>query len=226
MTRGGMPALARLEIADEPGLWHGLGFCVTDDGTLTAGAVEIQLTGPVADREAGGIRSWSLRSATALPDQLDGIVTRTLQPGAPDVPAVAHPNAVSGVDHVVVTTPDLERTLTALRAAGMEVRRTRDAGTAERPLRQAFLWAGAVLVEVAGPPQPAGDAPARLRGVVLVAPDVDVLAKRWSTQLGAPRDAVQHGRRIVSLRREAGSSVRVAFMTPHVRGAEPVEFTS
>ena len=57
------------------------------------------------------------------------------------------------VDHVVVTTPEFARTLDALRGAGMEVRRTRDAGSAEKPLRQAFLWAGEVLAEVAGPPE-------------------------------------------------------------------------
>lgn len=222
MSRGGLPALAGLEIADDPGVWDALGFDIGAGGIVVTGDVAIHLAGAAAGDAPAGIRGWALRAAEPLPVRLDGIPTRTLAVGD-RVDAATHPNAVSGVDHVVVTTPDLERTLTALRAAGMEVRRTREAGSAEHPLRQAFLWAGDVLVEVAGPPQAAGEEPARLWGLVLVVPDVDALAERWGAHLGTPRDAVQPGRRIVSLGRQAGSSVRVAFMTPHQRAGEPVE---
>ncbi len=59
----------------------------------------------------------------------------------------------------MVAAPDLERTLGALRAIGLEVRRERAAGTPEHPLRQAFLWAGDVLLEVAGTPGEHGPGP-------------------------------------------------------------------
>ena len=218
MTRGGLPALAELEIADAPALWSQIGCSVGTDGVLLVGGVTIRLTG--ADTAGEGIRSWTLRAERALPESIDGIATHTLAPG--DVPvsrAPAHANGVTGVDHVVVTTPDIERTLDALRGTGLEVRRIRDAGSAEQPMRQAFLWAGEVLVEVAGPPAATGDGPARLWGLVLVTGSVDQLASQAPSLVGTPRDAVQPGRRIVSLRRDAGSSVRLAFMTPHLRAA-------
>ena len=111
-----------------------------------------------------------------------------------------------GIDHLVVTTPRLDRTLPALEAVGLEVRRTRDAGGG---MRQAFLVAGPAVLEVVGDRPGAG--PARLWGVTFVVPDVDALAGRFGETLGTPRDAVQPGRRIVTAH---GMDVPVAFMTP------------
>ena len=210
MGRGRLPALAGLDIADPPDVWRGLGFTVGDDGTCAVGGLVVRLLG----RGAGeGIVGWALRpGAAAVPALVDGIATAaaSAQPAAPA--AAAHPNGAVSVDHVVVHTPDLRRTLTALEQTGMEVRRVREA----RPdLHQAFLWAGDVLLEVAGPPQPTGDGSARLWGLVVVTPDLDRLAALPAEPLGSVRDAVQPGRRIATVRRDLGSSVPLAFMTPH-----------
>ena len=226
MSRGQLPALAALEIADDPALWTRLGFALDAGGSLVVGAVKLRLAGDAAGQ---GLISWTLRSTATLPSEIDGIRTHAAAPG-PDVPiegesarpGVTHPNGVTGLDHVVVTTPDLYRTLGAFRAAGMAVRRERDAGTPERPMRQAFLWAGDVLVEVAGPPQAACDGPARLWGVVFVTTSFGSLADHAGDLIGSVRPAVQPGRQIATLRRAAGSSVPIAFMTPHQRAQEPV----
>ncbi len=71
---------------------------------------------------------------------------------------------------------------------------------------------------MAGPASdPDGIGPARLWGVTAVVEDLDALAARLGDRLGAPGDAVQPGRRIATLRREAGLGVPLAFMTPRVR---------
>ena len=217
MGRGDLPALAGLDIADPPELWRGLGFSVSDAGTCVLGRVTIALLGAAAGE---GITGWALRPAAALPASIDGIATAVA--ADPDTPAVAeaHPNGALGLDHVVVHTPDLRRTLDALQAIGMEVRRVREAGP---DLHQAFLWAGDVLVEVAGPPAPTGDAPARLWGLVVVAPDLERVAALPGRPLGSVREAVQSGRRIATVRRELGSSVPLAFMTPHPSAARAQE---
>ena len=208
MGRGDLPALAGLDIADPPDVWRRLGFSVSDDGTCVVGMLTVRLLGAQAGE---GIVGWTLRPGPApLPALVDGISTTATQAG-PAAPA-AHPNGALGVDHVVVHTQDLQRTLTALEGTGLEVRRIREA----RPdLHQAFLWAGDVLLEVAGPPQPAGEDPARLWGLVVVAPDLELLAALPGEPLGSVREAVQPGRRIATVRRELGSSVPLAFMTPH-----------
>ena len=208
MGRGRLPALAGLDIADPPDVWRRLGFTVAADGTCVVGTVTLRLLGEQAGE---GIVGWTLRPGLAPPPALvDGIPTAAGD-SAPAAPT-AHPNGALGLDHVVVHTQDLRRTLSALEGTGMEVRRVRDAGT---QLRQAFLWAGDVLLEVAGPPEPAGDDPAHLWGLVVVAPDLGAVAALPGEPLGSVRDAVQPDRRIATVRRELGSSVPLAFMTPH-----------
>ena len=208
MGRGDLPALAGLDIADPPEVWRRLGFTVAADGTCVLGTLTLRLLGP---KSGDGIVGWALRpGAPPVPSLVDGIPTR--EAGNDPASSATHPSGALGVDHVVVHTPDLQRTLTALESTGMEVRRVRDAGT---DLHQAFLWAGDVLLEVAGPPDPAGDDPAHLWGLVVVAPDLGAVAALPGEPLGSVRDAVQPGRRIATVRRELGSSVPLAFMTPH-----------
>lgn len=206
MGRGDLPALTGLDVADSPEVWRALGFTVDLDGSCAVGCVTLALRGTDAGE---GLFGWSLHADGALPAVIDGIPTR---PGAVAASTAAHPNGAVRLDHVVVRTPDLARTITALEATGLEVRRVRDAGP---DLRQAFLWAGDVLLEVVGPPAPSGDGPASLWGLVVVAPDLDAVAALPGEPLGSVRPAVQEGRMIASVRRELGSSVPLAFMTPH-----------
>jgi hypothetical protein len=56
--------------------------------------------------------------------------------------------------------------------------------------------------------------PARFWGVVFVVGDLDELGERLGDHLGDPRDAVQPGRRIATLRSSAGTGLPVAFITP------------
>jgi hypothetical protein len=200
-----VPALTQLVVADDPATWERLGFAVAPDGTCRVGAVAVRLAGAGAGR---GIVSWSLDGA---PSAIDGLAAAD-EPPAGD--PVTHPNGARRLDHVVVATPDVARTFAELAAAGLELRRVREAGSAERPLRQGFYRLGEALLEVVGPPEAAGDGPAAFWGLVVVVDDLDALAARLGPLLGRPRDAVQAGRRIATLRESAGSSVALAFMTP------------
>lgn len=50
----------------------------------------------------------------------------------------------------------------------------------------------------------------------MVTEDIDALAQALGTKVGRVKDAVQPGRRIVTLRhQELGISVPIAFMSPH-----------
>jgi hypothetical protein len=152
---------------------------------------------------------WALRDAPG--GAIDGL--RTVVSGAPPRdPAPAQPNGVIGVDHVVVATPDFARTTAALAAAGLELRRVRAAG--ERA-QQGFYVIGDALLEVVGPVEPDGDGPAAFWGLTLVSADLDATRAALGDELiGAPRDAVQAGRRIATVRRSAGLGTAVAVMSP------------
>jgi hypothetical protein len=181
-------------------VWSALGFAVEGDRAGLRG-LELRFapgTGP-------GITGATLLGTG--PPQIDGLpVTWTAEATS----GGEQPNGAGVLDHVVIATPDLDRTVGALRAAGFPLRRVRSAGAA----RQAFLPAGPALLEVVGPATPAGDGPARWWGLAFAADDLDALAARLGDRLGDVRDAVQPGRRIATVRRSAGSSVQIAFMSP------------
>jgi hypothetical protein len=204
------PRLVALEVADGAGAWTALGFAVDGDGRCRVGSTDLLLRGG-----ADGIVGWTLQGAIPAAGGIDGLPTTV---GAADddaPPAPVHPNGSVAIDHVVLMTPDTVRTFEALEAAGFELRAVRDAGTPERPLRQGFLLTAEAIVEVVGPPEPAGDGPARLWGVTFVVEDLDATcAALGPDAVSGPRAAVQPGRRIASVRRGAGLAVPVAFMTP------------
>lgn len=197
------PELAALHIADPPHAWAALGFSVVD-GVVAVGGVELWL-----DAGGRGITGWTLRHLAAN-DDIDGLPTGVTTDPRPE--PVTHRNEAVGIDQVVITTPDFDRTAAALAAAGMPLRRIRETGS----FRQGFRRLGpAVLELVEAPSGPAG--PARFWGLVVVIPDVHKLRARLAPQVGEVRDAVQPGRHIAALDEGAGLTPRVAFMDPEQR---------
>lgn len=208
------PELVELTISDAPSSWTALGF-EAPGGVLELGCVRLTL-----GSEGEGIGSWSL-SGIAPTDAIDGLPTTVVEPrvGADgDGERLVHPNGAIGLDHVVVVTPDFDRTERALDAAGMPLRRIRTAWQGKRSFRQGFRRLGPAIlevVEVAPPHTPTPADPARFWGLVVIVDDIDALAERLGPdRCSAPKDAVQPGRRIATLRRSAGLGPALAFMDP------------
>ena len=76
-----------------------------------------------------------------------------------------------------------------------------------------ILTLGPVILEVVARAGEAGEGPASLWGFTVVVEDLDALAARLGDRLGPVKDAVQPGRRIATVRREAGLGVPLAFMS-------------
>ena len=210
-------SIDELVVADDARRWGALGFAIDDDCTVI-GNVRVRFAGREATdrRSASGLLGWSLRGASST--DLDGIPTGVSRAEPPADPA-PHPNGVVAIDHVVVFSPQLDRTVTALRRAGLDLRRIRDEPTPAGAPRQAFCRLGAEILEVIQLPRErldaAGgpDAPARLWGLALIAADIDATVARLAPHAGEVHDAVQAGRRIATLRRSAGLALPVALMT-------------
>ncbi len=201
--------LTSIDLAADPHAWAAAGFAVDGDA-VTLGAVRVRLRGADAGR---GLVGWSFAAPPA--GALDGLPEPAIAP-APE-PAGAHPNGITGVDHVVAFSPDLERTVTALEAAGLDLRRRREGPTGAGSARQAFFRVGEAILEVVEhPPQAreAGDAqaPARLWGLALLTPDIEATAAAAGELIGAPKDAIQPGRRIATFTREAALGAAVAVI--------------
>jgi hypothetical protein len=203
-----------LTIADEPATWAALGFALEGD-VCRVGSVPIRLVG----RDAGrGLVGWSLAGIAS--EQLDGLPTQSAGDPAPAAsPPAVHPNGVTAFDHVVAITPALDRTVAALQAAGLDLRRIREEPTPAGAPRQAFFRLGDVILEVVQAPDDAlarsggADGPAFFWGLAFTVADLDATAARLGDHVSGPRDAVQPGRRIATLRRSAGLAVPVALMT-------------
>jgi hypothetical protein len=187
-----------LHIAGEPQRWRELGFAV-EDSCCQLGSARLRLAGHDAGK---GILGWSLRGI-ALPG-----------------PGPEHANGVLSIDHVVAVSPELDRTVGALEAAGLSLRRIREQPTPAGAPRQAFFRLGAEILEVIQEPdrivaQAGGrDRPARLWGLALIAPDLARTVELLAPHASAPHGAVQPGRRIATVRRSAELAVPIALMTP------------
>jgi hypothetical protein len=194
-----IPRAAEIVVGDDPARWAALGFAV-GAGAVTVGGIRIILAdGP------SGLRELRLRGLRA--ERPDGLALRSAD-GASDAANAVHPNGALAVDHVVALTDDATRTSAALEAAGLPLRRIRR--PPESPAIQAFHPAGTLVLEVV---EADGRTP-RLWGLVIVVADLDAAAKALGDRLGAAKDAVQPGRRIATVRREAGLSTPLALMTP------------
>jgi hypothetical protein len=206
-----MANLVQLDVVDAPEAWHKLGFAVCGS-TCVIDDVRLHLAGTGAAK-GPGITAWTL-SGLAVPPQIDGLAT--VAGNAADIasPAGAHPNGVVAIDHLVVSTPDIARTTSALEGSGLELRRTRNADTHGREMRQSFFKLGEVVLEVIGPPEPAGTGPARFLGLAFTSADLDATVAFFGDLIHAAKPAVQPGRRIATLDRAAGSRVAMAFMSP------------
>ena len=218
-----MAAARELVIADEPAAWARLGFLAGDDGALAVGGLRIRPAGRAAGEGLVELRVEGL--ASGRPDGLPIVAATAAGPAEQTAAAPAargdagpaeqtaaapaargdagHPNGALAIDHVVVFTDDRDRTAAALVAAGGDERRRGE--PPELPARMAFVRFGELVVEVAeagGPP--------RFWGLTVTVADLEAVAG----VTGPARPAVQPGRRIATVPRDAGIAVALAFITP------------
>ena len=215
-----------IHVADAPDAWARAGFTVDSAGDAApccrVGGVRIRLVG---SHHGSGIVGWSLGGLPAgFSGELDGIATaRSDDCGAatastptevnPAAPA-EHSNGVTAIDHVVLLSPDPDRTVAAMEALGEHPRRERRGELGGQPIRQIFFRFGEVIVEVVGAPAAAGDGPSTLWGITYVTADIDATAAFFGERTAPVKPAVQPGRRITTVRhRELDISVRTAMIS-------------
>lgn len=204
------PAVTGITIGDEPDAWRAAGFTVADDGTAVVGGITLTLVGRAGGK---GIRSWTW-SGLADDGPLDGLATGSAAPGG--VSPGAHPIGVTIIDHVVVVTPDLDRTVPAFEARGLEVRRVRHTDQYGPPFRQVFFRGGETIIEMIGPDTAAegDDRAAHFYGLAFTVGDLDATVAGLGQHVGSVKDAVQPGRRIATLRhKDFDISVPIALMS-------------
>jgi hypothetical protein len=171
--------------------------------------VEIDTTSPP------GLRRLVLSGIDDQITDIDGVPVE-VRDAAPPMFA-DHPLGVSHIDHVVIATDDLARTCGAIAdITSSPLKRVREAGE----VRQGFHRVGGpggLIVEVV---ERAGLPPdsASLWGFVFVVDDIHEACRTLGPDvIGEPRDAVQPGRFIATVRSGVGLGVPLALMSPDVR---------
>ena len=222
------PAAARplqlelLRLGDTAAAWSAAGFFVSAEGTVTLGQTIIQCTGqgePFQGWQIQGIGSGSSISEHSSIDGLTLLPASDTGPLLNEVASQPHPNGITSIDHIVVSTGDSQRSIAAFESAGFEVRGSRSTSSYGSPMRQTFFWAGDVIVELMGPDhgEAASESPAQIFGLALVAADLDSTAAALGELLGTAKAAVQTGRQIARLRTNSvGIGLPIAVMSPHL----------
>jgi len=181
------PVLSEIRVAADHAAWVAAGFSVTGT-SMSVGGVAIEFV-----EGDGGIVDW------------------TLVADPPDRSATTHPNGVMEIDHVVLLTPTLDRTIADLEGQGIELRRMREGETGMGTYRQAFFRVGRPILEVVE-----ADDPVRFWGITFTTADIDAAAQLLGEKVGRVKDAVQPGRRIATMRKEAGLGFPVALISPNL----------
>jgi hypothetical protein len=219
-----------LTIAGDPPVWRSLGLTVTDDGLIALYGTSLRIvSGETINGEAAsGILSWTLTgadrefSAAVDPESgtddaskfsIDGLHTEFATARGPIY--ADHALGATALDHVVVLTPSLERTSAAITAAtGSDLRRIREVGTMRQGFHRLGRREAGLIVELVERPE-VPDGPAQFWGVVLIVEDLDAACTLLGPdRVGDPKDAVQPGRRIATVRADVGLGLPVALMSP------------
>ncbi len=205
-----MTSIVRVDaiiVGDDPNSWVDAGFAVADSSSVV-GATAIEC------RDDGSSPQWRLwADGEDLPGDFDGLPTETAV-DARTAADVSHPNRVVEIDHIVLASPDLDRTTEAFASLGIECRRIREIPGSDPSMQQRFFRLGPVIIELVGSAEPAGDGPTSIWGLAFTVDDIDGAAAHLGAVCGAPKSAVQPGRRIATVRtRDLGISLPVALMT-------------
>jgi hypothetical protein len=213
--------LELVELGDSAAAWSAAGFTVTDHHTIELGRTTICCSADAKPFHGWGINSLGGNESGSGLESIDGL--KLLPPQTRTSPAISrptppHPNGISSIDHIVVTTGNCDRSIKAFESAGFVIRGERNTTSYGSPMRQVFFWAGDVIVELMGPAkgQAVREAPASVFGLALVTTDMQRTSEVLGDLLGTPKDAVQPGRKIAGLRtKSVGIGLPIAVMSQH-----------
>lgn len=189
--------LTGIRLGTTPAALRGLGLAL--DGTAAAVGGVTLAAGP-----GEGLVGLDLVGAPA-----DGPLPLV---DVPPATARDHPSGATAVDHVVVVTGDVDRTIAAL---GTTPRRRDERGGRV----YGFVVVGTAVLEVVGPVAPTGR-PATLWGIALTVADLEAAVALLGDACGPSREAVQPGRRIATVDHTAlGLGVPTVLLSPRPRHA-------
>lgn len=190
--------------------WQSL-FPAADSSSYLLADVRLDID----DNAAPGLHGWTINAGRDDVVSLDGIHTTLVS----DAPVLAKTSPIGkqlavGLDHVVVTTDNIDRTSDAIESVlGLEVRRERQLGNGAV---QRFHKMDNTIIEVVAGPHVAHSG-SSLWGMVVSVDDLFELCEEVGDGVASPpKKATQPGRYISTVKSSVGLGIPFALMTPHV----------
>ncbi|MEI7889953.1 MAG: VOC family protein [Actinomycetes bacterium] len=198
------PSLTGIKLGADPQAWAAAGFTISGHA-LAVGGVTIEFTAPL-----GGIECLVFDHLPEGVTDIDGLPAEV----GPAIGDTDHENGVYSIDQVVIATPEFDRTAQIMRDMGLgftreAVRETED-GT---EVRQGFVRSGDAVLEVVHADNVTGEH-AHGWGLGFITADLDKAIRDLEGLIGPPREAIQPGRRIATIRRDANLGIPVVLMDP------------
>lgn len=190
--------------------WQSL-FPVADSSSYLLADIRLVID----EHRAPGLHGWIINVGRDEVVSLDGIHT-TLVSDAPVLASTAPigKQKAVGLDHVVVTTDNIDRTSDAIESVlGLEVRRERQLGNGAV---QRFHKMDNTIIEVVAGPHVTHSGSA-LWGMVVSVDDLFELFDEVGDNIASPpKKATQPGRYISTVKSSVGLGIPFALMTPHI----------
>ena len=216
-----MTRVVAITVGGRAAPWHDIGIVsgllgdvrLNIDESLPVGLHHLDLVGcPTRASHIAGLPVVHVDDAQALDTQVVG--TQVVETVAPSNAAPQFVLHIVGVDHVVVLADDVRATCDEIAAqSGAPLKRVKEG---DRGVQGFHRW-GIVILEVVerrlvAPSDSATTA--AYWGLVVVVDQIDEVATHLGPDvIGAPKPAVQPGRRIATVRSGAGLGVPLALMS-------------
>ena len=201
-----------LTIAGDPETWRSIGLTVGGDGLIPLFGTGLKVASPTGADDAG-IVGWGLSGIEPVP-MIAGLPVDVVDAAPPSF--ADHALGAAELDHVVIMTSSLETVSGAVAdATGCALKRTRELGAITQGFHR--IGRGGLIVEIVEHPDYDRDE-AEFWGLVINVDDLDAAcALLGPERVSEPKDAVQPGRRIATIRSEVGLGTAVALMTRDTR---------
>lgn len=197
-----------LTVTGDPDAWRSIGLTVSTDGLVPLFGTSLRIVAPTEHVADVGLAGWAF---SGIPDVGDvaGFPTEVVDSASPVF--AAHALGVSQLDHVVIFTGDMDEVSAAIEArTGCERRRVRDLGEMQQGFHR--IGRGGLIVEIVQHAD--SDRLTEMWGLVMIVDDLDAACELLGEdRVSAPKDAVQPGRRIATVRPEVGLGTAVALMS-------------
>ncbi|MBC95743.1 hypothetical protein CL649_02630 [bacterium] len=206
--------LIEINLTDDALSWERIGFeIVTENSIQTIIVGNTKLCFEEID-EVKGITSVHVEGIKKNVDSLNFNPTAL---SSKNFEASFHHNRIERIDHLVVTTPNPDRTTKALVKAGVTLSGIRTFGSSPNQTRQSFFWLGDVILELVGPHQAPKAGKPLFWGLALVSSDINETVRHLGDLCTPLKDAIQPGRKITTVKtRDLSIGVAIAIMSPHI----------